>query len=95
MVQTIHFVFYFEQAKDFLSLRLDEKSFQHKILFAMAKDESLAIMNSRKANELEGGTCVYSNGKDTFTLRPHLYRGVTLNGWMIDDDGKIVQRRYL
>ena len=89
----VHFVFCFEQAKDFLSLRLDEKSFQHKILFAMAKDESMSIMNSRKANELEGGTCVYSDGKDAFTLRPHLYRGVPLNGWMIDDDGKIVQRR--
>lgn len=89
----VHFVFCFEQAKDFLSLRLDEKSFQHKILFAMAKDESMSIMNNRKANELEGGTCVYSDGKDMFTLRPHLYRGVPLNGWMIDYDGKIIQRR--
>lgn len=89
----VHFVFCFEQAKDFLSLKMDEKSFQHKILFAMAKDESMSIMNSRKANELEGGTCVYTDGKDTFTLRPHLYRGVPLNGWMVNDDGKIVQRR--
>ena len=89
----VHFVFCFDQAKDFLSLKLDEKAFQHKILFAMAKDESISIMNSRKANELEGGTCVYTDGKDMFTIRPHLYRGVPLNGWMIDDDGKIVQRR--
>lgn len=89
----VHFVFCFEQAKDFLSLKMDEKSFQHKILFAMAKDESMSIMNSRKANELEGGTCVYTDGKDTFTLRPHLYRGVPLNGWIVNDDGKIVQRR--
>ena len=89
----VHFVFCFEQAKDFLSLRMDERSFQHKILFSMAKDESMSIMNNRKANELEGGTCVYSDGKEIFTLRPHLYRGVPCNGWMIDNDGKIVQRR--
>lgn len=89
----VHFVFCFEQAKDFLSLRMDEKSFQHKLLFSMAKDESVSIMNNRKANELEGGTCVYSDGKEMFTLRPHLYRGVPCNGWMVDDDGKIIQRR--
>lgn len=89
----IHFVFCFEQPKDFLSLRIDEKSFQHKILFSMAKDESMAIINNRRANEIETGTCVYSDGKDMFTFRPHLYRGVPCNGWMIDDTGKIVQRR--
>ena len=56
------------------------------------KDESISIMGSRKANEIGDGTCIYSNGKDAFTLRPHIYRGVPCNGWTIDDNGNIVQR---
>ena len=89
----IHFVFCFEQPKDFLSLRIDEKSFQHKIMFPMSKEESMEIIKNRRANEIEAGTCIYSDGKDMFTFRPHLYRGVPCNGWMIDDNGNVVQRR--
>lgn len=88
----LHFLFCFDQGRDFINLRLDENAFRHKILFPMSKDESISIMDSRKANEIGDGTCIYSNGKDSFTLRPHIYRGVPCNGWTIDDNGNIVQR---
>ena len=88
----IHFVFCFDQARDFISTKLDEKSFQHKLLFSMSKDESLSIAGNRKANEVEEGVCLYSNGKESFTLRPHIYRGVPSFGWMVDDGGNVVQR---
>ena len=88
----LHFLFCFDQGRDFINLRLDENAFRHKILFPMSKDESISIMGSRKANEIGDGTCIYSNGKDSFTLRPHIYRGVPCNGWTIDDNGNIVQR---
>lgn len=88
----LHFLFCFDQGRDFINLRLDENAFRHKILFPMSKDESLSIMGSRKANEIGDGTCIYSNGKDSFTLRPHIYRGLPCNGWTIDDNGNIVQR---
>lgn len=87
-----HFLFCFDQGRDFINLRLDENAFRHKILFPMSKDESLSIMGSRKANEIGDGTCIYSNGKDSFTLRPHIYRGLPCNGWTIDENGNIVQR---
>ena len=89
----IHFMLVFEQAKDFLATDLDAKSFQHKILFSMSCDDSNEISGSRKANELGDGMCLYTNGKDTFTMRPHLYKGVPCNGWMVDDNNQIVQRR--
>lgn len=88
----LHFLFCFDQGRDFINLRLDENAFRHKILFPMSKDESISIMGSRKANEISDGACIYSNGKDAFTLRPHIYRGVPCNGWTIDDNGVIVQR---
>ena len=88
----LHFVFCFDQGQDFISLKLDETAFRHKILFSMSRDESLAISGNRKANEVAEGTCVYTNGKVLYSMRPHIYRGVPCNGWMIDDSGKIVQK---
>lgn len=88
----LHFLFCFDQGRDFINLRLDENAFRHKILFPMSRDESISIMGSRKANEIGDGTCIYSDGKDSVTLRPHIYRGVSCNGWTIDDNGNIVQK---
>ena len=88
----LHFLFCFDLGRDFIDLRLDENAFRHKILFPMSRDESVSIMGSRKANEIGDGTCIYSNGKDFFTLRPHIYRGVPCNGWIIDENGNIVLR---
>lgn len=88
----VHFLFCFDQGQDFINLRMDEHSFRHKILFSMSRDESLSIMSGRKASEIGDGVCLYSNGKELYTMRPHIYRGVPCNGWMVDDDGKIVQR---
>lgn len=89
----IHFMFAFENAGDFLDTRLEPKAFRHKIVFSMAKDDSLNIIGNRRANELDTGYCAYTNGKDFFTMRPHIYKGIPCNGWQIDDQGNIVQRR--
>ena len=94
----LHFLFCFDQGRDFINLRLDENAFRHKILFPMSKDESISIMGSRKANEIGDGTCIYSNGKETrlfsrmigereLTDSKTLYRRATfedLNGLQID-----------
>lgn len=87
-----HFVFCFEQGKDFINIKLDERAFRHRIAFAMSRDDSNQIIGNRKANEIGEGVCIYTDGKNTFTMHPHLYRGVPCNGWQIDDDGKVVQR---
>ena len=88
-----HFLFCFEQSRDFLNTKLDERNFQHKLLFSMSRDDSLSICGNRKANELDDGVLLYTDGKDSFTLRPHLYRGVPCEGWQVDDDGKVVKKR--
>lgn len=88
----IHFVFCFEQGKDFINTKLDERAFRHKIAFAMSRDDSNEIIGNRKANEIGAGVCLYTNGKDTFTMHPHLYKGIPCNGWQVNDDGKVVQK---
>lgn len=89
----IHFMFCFEQAKDFTDTRLDERAFRHKLAFAMSREDSSEILGNRKANEIESGVCLYSNGKDMYSMHPHLYYGVPCNGWQIDEHGNVVQRR--
>ncbi|GAB6108625.1 FtsK/SpoIIIE domain-containing protein [Fusibacter bizertensis] len=89
----VHFLLCFEQARDFTSTRLDEKIFRHKMLFAMNKEDSLTILGNRKANALEQNAYVYSDGRMTLTMRPHIYKGVPNNGWVIDENNQIVQRR--
>lgn len=88
-----HFLFCFEQPRDFITTKMDEKSFQHKLLFSMSKDDALTISGSRKANEIEDGVCLYSDGKVNFTMRPHVYRGVPCNGWLVDEQGNVIQKR--
>ena len=89
----VHFLFCFGQARDFLDTGLDERAFQHKLLFAMSREDSLSIMGSRKANETGEGVCVYSDGRQSFTMRPHLHPGVPCNGWQVDGEGNVEQRR--
>lgn len=88
----IHFIFSFEQAKDFSDTKLDVRAFRHKLVFAMSREDSAEIIGTRKANEIEAGVCLYTNGKDVFTMHPHLYAGVPCNGWQIDDAGMAVQK---
>ncbi len=88
----LHFLLVFEQPKDFAMTKLDEKAFQHKILFAMPRDDSINIIGNRKASELAAGVCLYTDGKESFSMRPHLYRDVPCNGWRVDDAGNVVQR---
>ena len=89
----IHFIFCFEKAKDFLDIKLDDRAFRHKIAFAMSREDSSEIIGNRRANEIEAGVCLYSNGKDIFSMHPHLYYGVPCNGWQINEEGNVVQRR--
>lgn len=87
----LHFLFYFEQGCDFVNLRMRSNVFKHKILFSMSKDDAMEI-GCRKASAIDAGTFVYSNGKDVYTMRPHIFSGIPLNGWIVDDEGNVEQR---
>lgn len=88
----VHFLFCFDHGQDFINQKLEGNAFRHKLLFSMSRDESSFIAGNRMASEVDDGVCVYTNGKVAFTIRPHIYRGVPCNGWIIDDSGQIVNR---
>ena len=87
----LHFLFYFERANDFVNIHIDGRMFKHKILFSMSNQESFSIMGSRKASDIGDGVFIYTDDRDICTMRPHIFKGVTLNGWSVDEEGNIVQ----
>lgn len=88
----LHFLFYFEQGCDFVNLKMRSQVFKHKILFSMSKDDAAEI-GCKKAAGIDSGMFVYSNGKDVYTMRPHIFKGVPLNGWNVDDNGVVVHEK--
>ncbi len=88
----IHFLLDFERAGDFEEAKLDEKAFLHKILFSMSREDSYGILGNPRAAGLKEDVCVYSDGRETFTMKPHLYRAVPRDGFMVDETGNVVQR---
>ena len=88
----IHFLICFSKAQDFIDLKIDGHLFRHKLLFPMSRDESLSLVSSRKANEIDGGTFLYSDSKTSYTMRPHIYRGIPCNGWVLESSGHIIQK---
>ena len=86
----VHFLFCFDKAHDFIQMKLDGRLFRHKILLNMSRDESITIAGNRSASEISSGEFIYSDGRVKHTLRPHIYRNVPCNGWLMDDSGVIV-----
>ena len=92
-MQGVHFLLVFEQPGDFISLKLSKGLFRHKLFFAMSRDDSLELMGNRAASQVEQGRFVYSDGKSTYTLRPHLHPSVPLNGYEMLPDGSVHERK--
>ena len=87
-----HFILCFERSKDFINTKISEDSCQHRLLFSMSKDDSSTIAGNRKANELDAGVCLYTNGHDSFSFRPHIYKNVSFGNWFVDDNGDVFER---
>ena len=81
----IHFVFLFTHYQNYCASKIKASDCQHKVLFPMSKTESKDIANI-DTSDLGDGMFVYSDGYKNFYMRPHIYRGVPCNGWIIDND---------
>ena len=85
----IHFVFLFTHYQNYCASKIKASDCQHKVLFPMSKTESKDIANI-DTSDLGDGIFVYSDGYKTFYMRPHIYRGVPCNGWILDN-GAIIK----
>ena len=85
----IHFVFLFTHHQNYRAAKISASDCQHKVLFPMSRTESKDIANI-DTSDLGNGIFVYSDGYKKFYMRPHIYRGVPCNGWILDN-GTIIK----
>lgn len=80
----LHFVFLFTQHRDYRASKLGNVDCLHKVVFSMPRAESKDIANIDTSHMVEG-EFVYSDGYRSYSMRPHIYKGVPCNGWIIEN----------
>jgi len=69
----VHFIMYFNSFKDIGACHIPRDEFTSKLTFSLSADDSIGLLSSRRASALPEGVCLYTNGIDSFTFRPHDY----------------------
>lgn len=90
-IHGLHFLFCFDSADDYTQLKMQPVLFRHKMVFSISEDASYDILGSKIGSKIGGAVFIYNNGKSSMTCRPHLHRRLGLDGWKINEDGKIIQ----
>jgi hypothetical protein len=83
-----HFVFCVNNMSDFKSARIGSDAFRHRLAFQTTADDSSELFGNRVASKLPEHICQYSNQLDQYSLRPYIHKGISWDGWIIDEDGK-------
>lgn len=81
----IHFLVCFEHPDDFRNSKLNGKFFRHRLAFSMNRSDSLELLGNDTASRLPEEAFAYSDGRKTFTMNPHIHRGIACNGWVLDE----------
>ncbi len=87
-----HFIMMFGSSGEVKQSKIDVSLFKHKILFRMARQEAMDIINASESSiisELDDRTFRYTNGIDSVSYRPYLHKGVNWDGWSLGDSGEI------
>lgn len=96
-----HFIVAFSSVGELKQSKLDLSLFKHKVMFRTARSEALEVIGSGGSSvvsELEDHAFRYTNGIEAVSFRPYLHKGVTWDGWTINDDGvadAVIEEEYL
>ena len=88
-----HFLMVFNTAAEVDQNKIETKLFKHKLLFLDSKQNAMQVVDAKTAEtipHLESHSYRYSNGIDACSYRPYLHRGLTWDGWTLDDQGTVV-----
>lgn len=89
-----HFMMVFNTYGEFKQSGISQDMFRHKILFRMAKGDVSLIAGSREAAvvaALEDHCFRYTNGLEGISFKPYLHKGISVDGWHIDENGEVTQ----
>ena len=86
----IHFLLYLNTYSDLRQTGLKEEFFKHRLSFRIPSDDSKAIFGNASASNLPEHICMYSDRLEQFSFRPYLHRGITWDGWGVDENGEVI-----
>lgn len=85
-----HFLLNLSDFADLKTCGLKPEVFRYKLGFQMSVDDSRTVFGTKIASQLPEHICQYDDSLDRYSFRPYLHKGVSWEGWYVDDDGKAV-----
>lgn len=85
-----HFLLCLNSIADIKATKTDVRLYNHKLAFQVSGDDSTLIYGNKIASKIPEHICQYSNGMEQFSFRPYLHRGITWDGWDVDEDGNVL-----
>ena len=86
----IHFLLYLNTYSDLKQTGLKEDFFKHRLAFRIPADDSKIVFGNSAAVNLPDHICLYSDRLDRFSFRPYLHKGISWDGWGVDENGEVI-----
>lgn len=90
-----HFLMYLNSIADIKTTKTDVRLYNHKLAFQVSADDSTLIYGNKVASKIPEHICQYGNGMEQFSFRPYLHRGITWDGWDLDENGQALDPTLL
>lgn len=85
-----HFLLCLNSIADIKATKTDVRLYNHKLAFQVSGDDSALIFGNKTASRIPEHICQYSNGMEQFSFRPYLHRGISWDGWDVDENGNVL-----
>ncbi len=85
-----HFMLNLTAYSDLNQMALKPAMFRYKMAFQVSVEDSKALFTSKVASTLPEHICQFDDTLDRYSFRPYLHKGLTWEGWFVDDNGEVL-----
>ena len=83
-----HFMLYLNSFADLKGTGLKLDFFRHRMSFQISAEDSRELFGNKGASMLPEHICQYYDTLESFSFRPYMHRGITWEGWEVDENGR-------
>ena len=85
-----HFMLNLTNLSDLKQMNLKVDLFRYRMSFQVSAEDSRDLYASKVASTLPEHICQFDDTLDRYSFRPYLHKGLTWEGWFIDDNGEVL-----
>lgn len=85
-----HFMLNLTAYSDLKQMSLKPDMFRYKMAFQVSAEDSRDLFASKVASTLPEHICQFDDTLDRYSFRPYLHKGLTWEGWFVDDNGEVL-----